>query len=149
MSSLNVATLTVTSAGLTNATYADGEQLGTLITATMASATGIILGAVLIDAANVIGPVDAFLYDRSISIAADNAADAISDADALFKIGLIQFGTPTTQTNNRSAHVDSLAIPYVANASSQIFLQLVTRSANAAIPTSTALSVKLLYSKDV
>lgn len=151
MTSLNVATITQPSAGLTIATtaYTDGDVLGTILSFTMASATGIIMSAVLVDKANIVGAVDGFIFDRSVTLAADNAADSISDADALFKLGKIEFPFPTAQALNRSAHVDSLAIPYVANASSIITIALVTRSSHTFFGAVGDLQVRLTYSKDV
>lgn len=151
MSSLNIATITATSAGLTTATtaYTDGDQLGTILSFTMATASGIIIAATLSDKTNIIGAVDAFIYDRSITLAADNAADAISDADSLFKLGVLNFPYPTAQTNNRTAHIDSLAIPFVANATTVICVQLVTRSAHTFFGAVGDLQLRLTYSKDV
>lgn len=151
MTSLNIATITGASSGLTTATtaYTDGDQLGAIISLTMASGTGIITNATLVDKSNIIGAVDCFIYDRSVTLAADNAADAISDADALFKLGLISFPQPTTQTNNRTAHLDSLAIGFVANATTVICVQLVTRSAHTFFGAATDLVLRLTYSKDV
>lgn len=151
MASLNLATLPVASTGLTTATtaYADGDQLGALMTFTMATATGIITGAVLTDKSNIVGAVDAFIYDRSVTLAADNAPDSISDADSFFKLGVIPFPQPTPQSLNRGGHVDSLGIAYVANATTVICVQLVTRSGHTFFGAAGDLQLRLLYSKDV
>lgn len=150
MTSLNAATLTGASTGLTTATtaYTDGDTLGAIISFAL-TAPGYIIGATLVDKANIIGAVDAFIFDRSVTLAADNAADAISDADALFKLGLISFPQPTAQANNRTAHIDSLAIPVVANASNTIYVALVTRSAHTFFGAAGDLQLRLNYSKDV
>ena len=151
MTSLNIATITGASSSLTTATtaYTDGDQLGAIISLTMASAGGIIIAATLVDKANIVGAVDCFIYDRSVTLASDNAADAISDADALFKLGCISFPQPTTQTNNRTAHLDSIALPYKANATTVICAQLVTRSAHTFFGAATDLQLRLTYSQDV
>lgn len=150
MTSLNIATLVGTSSGLTTATtaYTDGDTLGAIISMNL-TANGIIVAATLSDKSNIIGAVDCFLFDRSVTLASDNAADAISDADSLFKLGLIPFPSPTAQANNRTAHVDSLAIPVVANASNTIFAALVTRSGHTFFGAATDLQLRLTYSKDV
>lgn len=151
MTTLNVATIVGTSAGLTTATtaYTDGDQLGTLISYTMATASGIIIAAVLTDKSNILGGVDAFLYDRTgITLATDNAADAISDADSLFQLGVIQFPPGITKTNNRVSPVDSLAIPFVANSTTVLGLQLVTRSGHTFFGAVGDIQVRFLYSKD-
>jgi len=151
VTSLNVATVQVATTALTAAStaYSDGDVLDAIMPFVMSTATGIILSAVLVDKANIVGAVDAFIFDRSVTLAAVNAADSISDADALFKLGKIEFPYPTAQGLNRSAHIDSLAIPYVANASSTIYLALVTRSAHTFFGAATDINVRLTYSKDV
>lgn len=151
MTTLNLATLTGASTGLTTATtaYTDGDTLGAIISMNLGAVSGIIIGATLVDKANIVGAVDCFIYDRSVTLAADNAADSISDADALFKLGVIQFPYPTAQGLNRCAHIDSLAIAVTPNASNTIYLALVTRSAHTFFGAAGDLQVRLNYSKDV
>lgn len=141
----------VQSAGLTTATtaYTSGDQLGTILTFANAvrqnGATGIIQSATLMDASAVIGAVDLYLFDRSVTLAADNAAAAFSDADMLFCLGVISFGTPIGGTGNSIAtSVAGLGI--MPNATS-LFGALVTRSANAVFAggaTSLAVSLHIL-----
>lgn len=150
MTSLNLATLTAPSAGLTTVTttYTDGDQLGTILSFAM-TAPGIILSAQLVDKSNIIGAVDCYLFDRSVTLATDNLANSISDADMLFCIGKIEFPHPGTGLAvNRLSSVDSLAIPYLANASNTIFASLTTRSSHAVFGAATDLQVRFTYSKD-
>ena len=87
MTSLNIATLTGASSSLTTATtsYADGDQLGAIISMNVGATNIIITNAVLVDKSDIIGAVDCFIWDRSVTLASDNAAGpAVSDADALF-----------------------------------------------------------------
>lgn len=155
MTSLNVAKLSVASAGLTTVTtaYTDGDQLGTILTFAPAGSPValFIVSATLIDAANIVGAVDLFLFDRSVTLAADNAAGpAVSDADALFLEGIIPFPYPVNAGNNRIAHVDSLAIPVKPNvAATGFFGALVTRSAHTFFGAVGNLQVILRYSTDV
>lgn len=151
MTSLNLATLTATSTGLTTATtaYTDGDTLGAIMSFNLGSAAAVIASAVLTDAANIIGAVDAYIFDRSVTLAADNAAHAISDADALFKLGQIAFYGATAETNNRAAHVDSLGIVVVPNAANTIYVALVTRSAHTFFGAVGNLQLRLSYYKDV
>jgi hypothetical protein len=154
VTSLNLDKITVTSAGLTTATtaYTDGDQLGTIMTFLIpGNLTGaVILGAQLTDKANIIGAVDLFLYDRSISLAADNAADSISDADSLFTTGLIEFPYPRAKGLNRLAHIDSISVPVSANVGATGFFgHLVTRSSHTFFGAATDLQVILRISKDV
>jgi len=137
-------------AGLTTATtlYTDGDVLGTNpMSFNLGVDQGHITGAVLINATVNMGAVDLFLYDRSVTSAANNAAHAISDADRLFSLGMINF--PACQlgqdTNGQMSCIDSLAIPFDANASNTIFGILVTRSTHTVhFGAATDITVKLL-----
>ena len=151
MTSLNVARTQVNSAGLTTAStaYTAGDTLGTIITLTAVSANGIIESVQLVDKANIVGAVTIFVFDRSVTLAADNAAFAISDADMLFCLGTFEMPYPTSPANNRLAHIDSLAFPFVSNASSQIFLGLRTESAHTFFGAVGDLVITANYSKDV
>lgn len=154
MTSLNLGQISQVSAGLTTSVtaYADGDDLGTILTLLgSGNPTGlIIMSATLIDAANIIGAVDLFLWDRSVSQAADNAAGpAVSDADALFCQGVIEFPFPKLAGNNRISHVDSLAIPVKPNvAATGFFGTLVTRAAHTFFGAVGNLQVILHYSTD-
>jgi hypothetical protein len=151
MTSLNLATLTGASTGLTTAStsYADGDQLGAIISFNLGVTSAIILSATLVDKANIIGAVDAFIWDRSVTLASDNAAGpAVSDADALFNLGCINFPYPILAGNNRISTIDSLGIQVTANASSTIYISLVTRSAHTFFGAAGDLQVRIGYSKD-
>ena len=155
MTSLNLAQISVQSAGLTTATtaYTDGDQLGTILTfAIPSSGTDcLIMAADLVDAANIIGAVDLFFFDRSVSLASDNAAGpTVSDADALFTQGLIEFPYPKLVGNNRISHIDSIGLPVHANVGATGFFgALVTRSGHTFFGAATNLQVILHISKDV
>lgn len=126
------------SGGLTIATntYVAGDQLGTEITLTGASlaagASGAIVGVEMIDYSNVLGAVDMFLFYDSTSPAADNAACAWSDADSLKNIpgSPLMLPGPTSTTNNRTASLANVWIPYQTGASANLYCDLVTRSAH-------------------
>ncbi len=151
MTSLNIATLTGASSGLTTAStaYTDGDQLGAIISMNVGATNIIILSAVLVDKADVIGAVDCFIWDRSVTLAADNAAGpAVSDADALFCLGIINFPYPIDQGASRIASIDSLGIGCVANASTTIYLSLVTRSGHTFFGAAGDLQVRITYTKD-
>jgi hypothetical protein len=151
MTSLNLATVAVASAGLTTATtaYIDGDQLGTVMTFTLTNA-GIILSAELVDKAKIIGAVDLFLFNASPTLAADNAPFTVSDADMLNCIGVIEFPYPKNLPSamvNALAHIDSLGIP--TGASSTVYGALVTRAGHTFFGAVGDLQVRLNYSKDV
>lgn len=152
MTSLNQILVTATSTGLTTATtaYTDGDILGAEMQWDMGTNTyGLILGAQLVDAADIVGAVDLFLFDRSVTFGSDNGAPSISDADALFTLGVIQFPYPIDLGGNRLASIDSLAVPVKANASGIIFGRLVTRSAHTFFAAVGNLQVGLHFSLDV
>ena len=143
--------ISVTSAGLTTATatYAAGDQVGTLFTLANAGrisgGAGIITAATLIDASDVIGAFDVAIFDSSVTLASDNAAFAISDADALKLIGVIQLAGALDLGNNRIGQATNLAIPYVCSGSTDLYAALITRSANAVFAAGTG-SLQLIVS---
>jgi hypothetical protein len=150
VTSLNLVSVTATSASLTTATtaYTADDTLGALMSWNVTVAKGLILGAVITDVSDITGAVDCFLFDRSVTFGTDNAAPSISDADILFNIGVISFPYPYDLGGARVASVDSIAIPYTANASTTIYGGLVTRSAHTFFGAATALQVRLLVSTD-
>lgn len=150
MASLNLFNVTATSSGLTTATtaYSDGDTLGALMSWNLGADKGLIIGAVLTDAADVIGAVDLYLFDRSVTFGTDNAAPSISDADTLFSLGVISFPYPSDLGGARMASVDSISVPYDANASTTIYGALVTRSAHTFFGAATNVQVRLLGSGD-
>jgi hypothetical protein len=150
VTSLNTATLTGTSSGLTTATtaYTDGDQLGAIISFNLGAAGVLNVSGILVDKANIVGGVTAVIFDRSVTLAADNAAYAISDADALFEIGRIELPGVPTGGNNRSPGVDSIAQILVPNASNTVYVALITRSGHTFFGAATDLVLRLSYSKD-
>lgn len=124
--------IAVNSGGLTIATtaYTAGDQVGTQFTLANAAratgGTGTIVGVVLTSAADIIGAYDVVFTRSSITLAADNAAYAISDADALNVLGIAQLPVAFDIGNNRIAQAFNLAIPYDCAATS-LFASLITR----------------------
>lgn len=90
----------IASAGLTIATtaYSANDQMGTIMdfasAVRTAGGTGTVLTATLVDKAKIVGAIDLYLFDRSVTLAADNAVADISDADMLFCLGKITFPPP-------------------------------------------------------
>lgn len=141
----------VTSAGLTNAVYAAGDQLGNQYTfanaARVSGGTGRITSVVLMDEADTIGAVDVVFFDRSVTLAADNATFSISDADLLFVQGYVQLAGAYDFALNRLCVAHNLSIPYTCNATS-LFAATITRSANGAIPSATAHKLQITVERD-
>lgn len=112
---------------------------------------GLILAAQLIDASDIIGAYDLFLFDRSVTLASDNAVGGpgVSDADALFSLGVINFPFPSDMGGVRMSDIDSISKPVRANANGLIYGALVTRSGHTFFGATTALQVNLHFSLDV
>jgi hypothetical protein len=145
------ATIQVTSAGLTNAAYAAGDQLGNQYTianaARVSGGSGRITSVVLLDEADVVGPVTVLFFDRSVTPAADNAAASFSDADMLFHVGTVELAQVTDLALNRSVSANSISVPYTCNATS-LFASVITRTANGAIASATAHKLTVTVERD-
>lgn len=141
----DVQRITVASAGLTNVTYAAGDQLGNLFTlasaARVTNGSGVITGVTLIDSQAKIGAVDVVFFDSTVTLAADNAAFAISAADSLKVVGIAQLAGAYSFTAQRMGQAQNIAIPYVCNGGTSLYAALITRSANAGITSATALQL--------
>lgn len=152
MTSLNQILISTASSGLTTATtaYTDGDILGAEMQFDMGTNTyGIVLGAQVVDKADITGAVDLFLFDRSVTFGTDNAAPSISDADALFSLGYIELPYPKDLGGVRVSSIDSLSLPVKANASGIIYGRLVTRSGHTFFGAATDIQVNLHFSTDV
>lgn len=119
--------------GVTTATtaYIAGDQVGTLISLSNAARVtgggGVIVGVTLIDQSDIIGAYDVVFFDQTVTLAADNAAFAISDADSLDIVGLVQLAGSFDIGANRVAQAYNIAIPYVCNASTTLYAALICR----------------------
>lgn len=156
MSSLNLFNTQTAIAGLTTATtlYTDGDVLGTNpMSFNLGHNKGIILAAVITNATINLGAVDLFLYDRTVTSAANNAAHAISDGDRLFSMGLIQFPALSLgqDANGQMSAIDSISVPFACNAAATtMFGILVTRSTHTVhFGAATDISVELFGTGDV
>lgn len=142
--------VSVQSAGLTTAAtaYTAGDQLGNQFTiagaARESGGSGMIVGVCVVSAADTIGAIDCVFTDSSITLAADNAAYAISDSDALKIVGLAQLAGAFDIGNNRIAQVFNLAIPYVCSGGTSLYAGLIARSAIAATPFAAATDIQLI-----
>lgn len=142
--------ISVQSSGLTTAStaYTAGDQVGAQFTfanaARASGGSGMIVGCTLISAAVNIGAYDLVLTDSSITLAADNAVWAVSDADALKTVGAIQMGGTFQSTNNRFSQSYSMAMPYVCSGGTSLFGSLITRLGHTFFAAATDLQV-ILY----
>lgn len=138
----------VTSGGLTTAAtaYTAGDQVGTLFTfANAARATGLtgkITGASLVSAADTIGTFDLLIFRDTLTLAADNAAFAISDADSLKYLWTLPLLGAIDIGNNRVAQSDPTRRAYDC-AGTSLYGALITRTAIAATPFAAATDIQL------
>jgi hypothetical protein len=115
----------VTSSGLTTATtaYSQGDQMGTIFTIPNASkitgGTGTILSARVLDKADVITNLRLHFFRASVTLAADNAAFAVSDADmdASF-IDYVTLDAAVDLGGNRAASAKNIGLGYDCAATS-------------------------------
>lgn len=121
----------------THASYASGDFVGTDATpltfsgcARVNAGSGIIVGAVLVDAAVQSIAGELWLFDTTITPPADSAAWSISDADAANCIGIIPFSTYYASALNSVSPVNNLGIAFVCGAGVKtLFGAFVTRGA--------------------
>lgn len=142
--------VSVQSAGLTTAAtaYAAGDQLGNQFTiagaARESGGSGMIVGVVVVSAADTVGAMDIVFFDSSVTLAANDAAFAISDADALKIVGMAQLAGAYDIGNNRICVAYNLAIPYVLSGSTSLYAALITRYAIPATPFAAATDIQLI-----
>lgn len=143
-----------TAAGLTTAStnYTSGDQLGTELSfaSIVRTARGaVVQSAVLSDKAKVMGACDLYLFSAATTPAADNAANAWSDADMLNCIGVIHFTDIIVSANNYLIQATNM-VPLVVKPGSgtTIYGDLVTRSANVFFGAATDLQVTLGVIRD-
>jgi hypothetical protein len=125
------------SAGLTTAStaYTAGDQLGTEMTLAAVSGAdagyGVINAVTLIDDGDILGGVEVWIFSDATAEAADNAAAAWSDADAVLIVpGMpIYIPAPVDVGGVRLASITNLWVPYKSGSGhDDLFVDLVTRS---------------------
>jgi hypothetical protein len=125
--------VSVASGGLTTSVtaYSAGDQVGTQFTiagcARASGGTGRIRSVMLVDVNDIIGAYDVVFSRASITPASDNAAFAISDADALNTVGVVQLAGSFDIGNNRIAQAYGLDIPYDCSGGTSLYANLIAR----------------------
>jgi hypothetical protein len=146
--------IAVDSGGLTIATnaYTAGDQVGTQFTlanaARVSGGTGMIRSVILTSAADIIGAFDVVFTRSSITLAADNAAYAISDTDAKAVIGLVPLAGAYDIGNNRIAQAHNLAIPYDCSGGTSLYASLITRVGHTFFAAVTDLQLQVFVERD-
>lgn len=142
--------ISVQSGGLTTTAtaYTAGDQVGTQFTlanaARISGGGGMIVGVQLISAADTIGTFDVVFFDSSVTLASDNAAFAISDADSLKIVALVNLAGAYDIGNNRIAQAFNLAVPYVCSGSSSLYAALIARTAISGTPFAATTDIQLI-----
>lgn len=149
---VDVLPIRVAAAGLTNVAYTAGDQVGTQFTlanaARVSGGTGRITNVVLIDQQDIIGAYDVMFFRASTTLAADNAAFSISDADAINNfVGVAQLPGAVDIGGNRVAQATNLSIRYDCAATS-LFAALICRFGHGGFPTAALLTLLVTVERD-
>jgi hypothetical protein len=125
--------------------YTAGDQVGVMFqfanAARASGGTGTLVGVQLTDAGDVIGGYDVVVCRSNITLAANNAAFAISDTDALNVIGVVQLVGAIDLGNNRIAQQFNQPMPYVCSGGTTLYAALITRSGHAVFTAHTDLQL--------
>lgn len=142
----DVVRVQVTSGGLTTAStaYTAGDQVGTQFTfagcARASGGGGYITGVVIHDETDVVGPLDLFVFDSSVTPASDNAANAWSDSDMQKLVDIIPLAV-VDSGNNRVCNSGPIRVPYVCSGGTSLYGCIVTRSGHTFFGATTSIKV--------
>jgi hypothetical protein len=137
----------VTSGGLTTAStsYSVGDQMGTIFTfagaAIDSGGTGVLLSATVLDKADVITDLRLHFWKATVTLASDNAAFSVSDADMQNYLGNVSL-TAADVGANRVAFAGNVGLGYSCAATS-LFMAVETRTAHTFFAAATDLWVAL------
>lgn len=124
--------VTATIAGMTTATtaYTAGDQLGTLVSlSSMTNASGgygTITGLWVYDDSSVIGGLELYFFNASITPASDNAAFSVSSADMLKCCGSIIVPTPVNTGNGYYISLNSVNFDYDTSGGTTLYMAVQT-----------------------
>lgn len=141
------------SSGLTTATtaYTAGDVLGagwSFANAVRSSGgTGRVVGAVLLDKADVVQAVDLYLFSGSVTFGTDNAAPSLSDTDAeKLQAGVI--GVSMADLGGvRYGAAGGLSVPFTCDATT-LYAYAITRVAHSFFGAATDLPLRLFIERD-
>lgn len=143
----------VASGGLTTVTttYTVGDQAGTIFTiagaARVTGGGGIIQSIVLLDKGDVGTDYRIYFYRASVTLAADNAAFAVSDTDMESLCGMVQMPSLIDVGANRIASLGNVGLGYDCAATS-LFAAIETRTSNAVYAAATDLHLIVYLALD-
>jgi hypothetical protein len=125
--------------------YTAGDQVGVMFqfanAARASGGTGTVVGVQLTDAGDVIGAYDVILCRSNITLAANNAVFAISDADALNVIAVIPMAGVYDIGANRIGQSFGIAVPYDCSGGTTLYAALLTRANHAVFTAHTDLQL--------
>lgn len=139
----------VASAGLTIVTtaYSIGDQLGTMYSFTGAAVatggTGIIQSITVVDEGDVCTDLRLWFFRSNVTLATNNAAFAISDADMRDCLGFLNVPPLLDMGANRIASIDNIGKGYDTGAGTTLYVAAETRTANAVFTAVTDLSLRM------
>lgn len=114
--------------------YSAGDQVGVMFqfagAARFSGGTGMLVGMQMTSAADIVGAFDIVLCRSNITLAADNAVFAISDADALQVIAVVQLPGAIDLGGNRIAQAFNIAIPYDCSGGTTLYGAAITKTAH-------------------
>lgn len=116
--------------GVAATSHTAGDQLGTLITITNAARVtgsgGFINAIIYHDNDDALGAIDVLFFNDTLTLAADDAPFAISDADARKLLYLGNITYLTDLTNQRYGQLTGISVPYFCTGTS-LFVALIVR----------------------
>jgi hypothetical protein len=126
-----IARVTVSTSALTTATtaYTANDQLGTILTLASAGTAGEIWSLTLLDKAFIVGATELFFFTQSVTLAADNAAFAISDADMAYCLGSVVMPIGSSAVNNYHATRHGVGLGFTT-AAGDLFVAIKTLAAH-------------------
>jgi hypothetical protein len=129
---LNQLRVQVVSGGLTTAStaYSAGDQVGTQFTianaARASGGTGTIVGATLLDKADIAGGYNLWVFRASVTPASDNAAVSFSDTDMESLVGIIPLAGPYDGGANKFLQAQGIGFPYDCSGGTSLYVNLQT-----------------------
>lgn len=138
--------------GVVNAVaYASGDQFGTLITITnaarVAGAGGFINSILYYDDDDVQGAVDLVFFHDTVTLAADNAAFAVSDTDARKMLFMGNMTFIADNGANRFGQIAGISVPYFCTGTS-LYVAIIARTTPTMTGGATGQHVRFALTRD-
>lgn len=135
--------------GVAAAVYAAGDQFGTLISITNAAQVtgggGFITSVIVYDDDDLQTGMDVLFYNDTLTLAADNAVYAISDADGRKGLWIAQIPYLVDTGAQRFGQIVGVSIPYFCTATT---LYAAIRTQSAVTPTTTGVRLRVGLTRD-